>query len=159
MRWMLWALLFAGVYLGGSDSWSLGNLMAALALGALLAMLMGVRREQERGPRLVPLLPILRLFLAIITELLRGGITVLGVVTGLKTWRRVGWVELPVGRCPSQGAVVLGWVATATPGTILVELNEQRRTMLFNAIDASDPEAVRSRLEQFYERYLAPVLR
>jgi multisubunit Na+/H+ antiporter MnhE subunit len=44
-------------------------------------------------------------------------------------------------------------LTTLSPGSVLVDIDWQRRDMLLHVIDASDPDAVRADLERFYDRY------
>jgi multisubunit Na+/H+ antiporter MnhE subunit len=44
-------------------------------------------------------------------------------------------------------------VSALSPGTFLVDVDEEDRTMLVHVLDASDPDAVRAEFEAFYRRY------
>lgn len=66
---------------------------------------------------------------------------------------QTGFVTVPIEERTPLGVAVCGLVTTLSPGSVLVEVDEERGVMLFHVLDASDPEAVRAQQREFYERY------
>jgi multicomponent Na+:H+ antiporter subunit E len=62
-----------------------------------------------------------------------------------------GIVKVPVGERTSTGVAVSALVTTLSPGAFLIEANEE--FMLLHVIDATDPDAVCEKHEDFYQRY------
>jgi len=48
---------------------------------------------------------------------------------------------------------VTGLIVGLSPGSMLLEVDEQQRMMLFHVIDARDPEAVRAQIDRLYQRW------
>lgn len=94
------------------------------------------------------------LFVAVVSwEILSGGWRVFLVTVGLKRPQSPGIVVIPLGERSRRGASVSAFLAAFTPGTLLVEVDEQNWRMLIHAVDAADPEAVRESQEKLYQRY------
>ncbi|HEX8861892.1 MAG TPA: Na+/H+ antiporter subunit E [Actinomycetes bacterium] len=58
-----------------------------------------------------------------------------------------------MGQRSPQGVAVTGLIVGLSPGSMLLEVDEQRRMMLFHVIDARDPEAVRAQIDRLYQRW------
>lgn len=74
-------------------------------------------------------------------------------VLGLRAMPHPGIVLVPLGERSETGTAISALALTLSPGSLLVEIDEDRRVMLIHEVDASDPEAVRARHRRFYERY------
>lgn len=64
-----------------------------------------------------------------------------------------GFVECPLGERTARGSALGAFVTTLAPGSVLVELDLQRRRAVFHVLDARDPDAFRLRFDQFYRRF------
>lgn len=64
-----------------------------------------------------------------------------------------GYVRLPIVDRTTRGVAVTAWVVTLTPGTVLVDVDEEAGEMVFHSLDADDPDRLRRQEEDFYERY------
>ncbi len=62
-----------------------------------------------------------------------------------------GIVKVPIGDRTPTGVAVSALVTTLSPGAFLIEANEE--FMLIHFLDAADPDAVREKQEDFYQRY------
>jgi multicomponent K+:H+ antiporter subunit E/multicomponent Na+:H+ antiporter subunit E len=74
-------------------------------------------------------------------------------VLHLRPAERPGLLRVPIGARSERGVAVSALVTTLSPGTVLVDIDWERRDMLLHVIDASDPDGVRQRLLRFYDRY------
>jgi multicomponent K+:H+ antiporter subunit E/multicomponent Na+:H+ antiporter subunit E len=79
-------------------------------------------------------------------------------VLHLRPFDRAGIVRVPVGDRSDRGVAVSALVTTLSPGTVLVDVDWDRREMLMHLVDASDEAAARARLQRMYDRYQRRVL-
>lgn len=133
-----------------------------LALGAVLATAatVGLRGAPGAGadgevtgdlPGRVLAFP---LFVAgLLGEVLAGTWDVLLRVVHLRTIDRPGIVVVPIDERTDVGVAVAGLATTLSPGSVLVDVDWDRRAMLVHVIDATDPERVRAQHRRFYDRY------
>ncbi|MEX2016736.1 MAG: Na+/H+ antiporter subunit E [Candidatus Hydrogenedentales bacterium] len=150
---MLTVLLLALTYLAVIGRWSLADVAVAILISSGVAALFG-RFEAESQPRMFArALALPWFFVGVAVELLQGSWTMLLVLTGLQTWKNAGFVEVPYGERSARGALITAFVATASPGSLLIQIDDERRVMLFNVIDARDPDAFRAQLDRFYRRF------
>jgi multisubunit Na+/H+ antiporter MnhE subunit len=88
---------------------------------------------------------------AVMVDVVQGTWEVALVTLHLRPLCRPGVVKVPVGERTPTGVAVSALVTTLSPGAFLIEANED--FMMLHLIDASDPDAVREKLEDFYQRY------
>ena len=91
--------------------------------------------------------------LVAIWDILRGTWEVSLVTLHVRELTTSGVVSVPVGERTETGVAVSALVSTLSPGTFLIDVDQERGTMLIHTIDASDPDAVRRAHQNFYERY------
>jgi multisubunit Na+/H+ antiporter MnhE subunit len=80
------------------------------------------------------------------------------VTLHLRKLDRPGLVAVPVGERTPTGVAVSALITTLSPGTFLVDVDEERGVMLIHTINAGDPEAVREAHQEFYRRYQGKVV-
>jgi multicomponent Na+:H+ antiporter subunit E len=90
---------------------------------------------------------------AVVWAIIEGTWEVTLVTLHLRELERPGVVAVPVGERTPTGVAVSALVTTLSPGTFLVDVDEDRGVMLIHAINAGDPDAVREAHQQFYRRY------
>jgi multisubunit Na+/H+ antiporter MnhE subunit len=73
--------------------------------------------------------------------------------------RRPGLVEVPIEERSAAAVALSGFLASLAPDEFLVDVDWSRRVMLFHVVDAHDPDEIRRRHAQLYERYVAPLLK
>ena len=88
---------------------------------------------------------------AVVRDVVEGTWEVALVTLHLRPLVSPGIVKVPVGERTSTGVAVSALVTTLSPGAFLIEANEE--FMLLHVIDAGDPDAVREKHEDFYQRY------
>ncbi|MBZ4334755.1 Na+/H+ antiporter subunit E [Corallococcus interemptor] len=132
-----------------------------LALGALLALgvmrlfpLAGLApalsaREHWRRTLHLP-----RFVWALAVLVTRSCVHVLTIIFGPADRASLaGVVEFPMGERTPRGVQVSSWVLSMAPGTVLLELDWERRVMRIHALDASDPDKLIQQQDHFYQRY------
>jgi multicomponent Na+:H+ antiporter subunit E len=152
----LWVALLAGVYLLALGSAHPLDLALGLVLAAALSYgLRGrLQRPQGEGPPLAARVAAAPLLLAaLLAEVARGTWDVALRVLGLRPVEHPGIVLVPIGDRSELGVAVTGLLVGLSPGSLLLDVDTERRAMLFHVIDARDPDAVRAQLDRFYRRY------
>jgi len=154
-------LLLAGVYLLALASVDPVDALIGVALAAGLVWGLGGLLFQsgdvgagELARRVVAFVP----FAAVILwDITRGTWQVALVVLWVRPLERPGIVAVPIGRRTRNGVAVAALVATLSPGEFLVDVDWERELMYLHVLDATDPDAVRERHEDFYRRWQKPV--
>ena len=132
-----------------------------LALGALLGggLLLAFRPFLFGEAPLTPGTLVIRLarsvpFVgAVLLDIAKGTWEVSLVVLHLRPLSHPGIVAVPIGERSSLGVAVAGLATTLSPGSFLVDVEWDKGIMLFHVLDATDPNAVRSAYQRFYDRY------
>ncbi len=91
--------------------------------------------------------------LGTIREIFTGTWLVARHVIGLQPLEHPGIVRIPIGERTAVSRAMAGYVITVSPGTFLVDFDEETNEMLVHAIDASDPDALRRHYQSLYEGY------
>jgi multicomponent Na+:H+ antiporter subunit E len=138
---------------------SIDPLDIAMAVVASTAVLFGLRSflltdPPVRGRELIRRgLRLPAFTLAVLREIVVGTWQVSLIVAGLKPLARPGIVEIPIGDRTPNGVAVTALAITLSPGELLVDVDWSRGVMLIHVIDAHDPDGVRGRYEEIYERF------
>ncbi len=90
---------------------------------------------------------------AVVADVAQGTWDVALRVLSLRRLDRPGVVRIPLGARSDRGAAVTALAASLSPGSVLVDIDWERRDLLLHLIDASDPDGVRGRQQRFYDRY------
>lgn len=88
---------------------------------------------------------------AVTGDVVRGTWEVALVTLYLRPLESPGIVKVPVGERTAVGVAVSALTLTLSPGSFLIEANEE--FMLVHVLDAADPDGVRDKYEDFYQRY------
>lgn len=158
MRSILAPVVLGLTYLVVIGTCSAADVVTALAIGAVVTVV-AARSPLIPSPQTVRALAGVPWFVwGISIEIFQGSWQMLLVLLGVRTWKTIGYVELPFGERSVTGARVNALVATMSPGSVLVDVNETDEMMLFNVIDAENPDRFRHSMDIFYRRYQKPVI-
>lgn len=130
-----------------------------IGAGLSAALLFSFRRivfeekPSSRGAFLGRVASFVPLLAAVAREILSGSWEVFLVTAHLRKPSEPGIVLVPFGERSTKGVAVSAFITSLTPGTLLIEVDEEKRVMLIHAINAADPEAVREEQQEFYRRY------
>lgn len=151
----------------GSLAW--GDLLVGLVLAVMLEL--GWRRRVARGgtigtadgelqrpPLHRALLALPALVVAVIVEITRGTWEVAQYSAGLREVEHDGIVEIELEGISEEGVAAWAFISTISPGELVLDVDEERGVLVIHALDASDPEAIRARHHDFYERYQRKVI-
>ena len=133
------------------------DLVLGTLLGGALVLALGRRLRLEPGGGAPPLAQRALWFWpfagAVLADIALGTWDVALRVIGVRAIERPGIVRVPVGDRGERGVAVSALATTLSPGTVLVDVDWERRDMLVHVIDARDPDGVRAKLDHFYDRY------
>ena len=156
-RFVLSLLLLVMVYALVLASFHPWDLAFGAAIGATL--LWGARRyvfgervsPVARLPaRLAAFVP----FAAVVAwDIVKGTWNVALVVLGRRPLAHPGVVAVPIEERSRLGVVVSALAMSLSPGSFLVDVEWDRRVILFHFLDASDPDRIRADSLRFYRRY------
>lgn len=143
------AFLWAAV----SGSFAPLNLGFGLLLGlAALGLLRGSRTPARIRVRPLPLLVLAGLF---VYELVKSGTRVLVLALSPRLSLRPAIVAVPLSLDRDFEITLLANLVTLTPGTLSVDLSEDRSRLFVHCLDAPDPEGVIADIRKGFERRIA----
>jgi multicomponent K+:H+ antiporter subunit E/multicomponent Na+:H+ antiporter subunit E len=133
------------------------DLAMGLALGLVLTVLLGRRLRLAPGGRVPPLASRALWFPVfaggVVVDVAQGTWEVALRVLHLRPLESPGVIRVPIGERSEHGVAVSALATTLSPGSVLIDVDWERRDLLLHVIDASRPDAVRARLQRFYDRY------
>ncbi len=133
------------------------DVVLGLALGLVLALGLGDRLRPRTGAAVPPAagralwLPVYAA--AVAWDVVAGTWDVALRVLHLRPVDAPGFVRVPIGERSERGVAVSALTSTLSPGSVLVDVDWERRELLLHVIDASDPDAIRADLQRHYDRY------
>jgi multisubunit Na+/H+ antiporter MnhE subunit len=151
------AAALAAIYALTLSSADPADLLFGFLVGAVLVALTQDRLRAEPRDALPPLgrraawMPV---FVgAVLADVVRGTWDVALRVLHLRSVSYPGIVRIPIGARSERGVAVSALLLTLSPGSVLLEIDWDRRDLVFHVIDARDPDGVRAAALRFYERY------
>lgn len=140
--------------LASGDPWDiLFGLVLSIALLALFrSFLRGdtAAKAPLQPKRIVAFIPFAG---AVIRDIIIGTWTVARVVLHPRPGNRPGIIAVPIGERTRVGVAVSALAVSLSPGSSLIAIDWTKRIILLHLLDATDPDAVRAELQQFYDRY------
>ena len=150
MNYAIWSVIFGVVWVAVTGAFTLPNLALGTMFGA--ASLFFIRGDIGSSPvflRVVPLLSLLRLFLY---ELIMSAIKVAALVLRPKMDLKPGIFAYETELTKDSHITLLANLITLTPGTLSVDVSEDRRTLYIHGVDCSNLEATRADIRNGFER-------
>jgi multicomponent Na+:H+ antiporter subunit E len=148
-------LVLALAWVAVTGEVSLGNLLEGAVLSALLLVL--VRFRAGRGFRLSKVPKAIGLLAYFLKELLLANAAVARSVLSPASSLSPGIVAVPLDLTSSAGITTLANLITLTPGTLSIDVSEDRRTLYVHALHVGDPEAFRREVKEGFERRVKEV--
>lgn len=151
-------LLFVIVWLAITGSFTIANtlfglLVAALSLGIVRHQLANSQTHWGRVPA------ILSLAALFIKELALSAWTVAKLVVRPKLVLTPGIFAYPLAVTTDFEITLLANLITLTPGTLSVDVSQDRKTLFVHALDCSDVEATRTSIAEGFERKIMRAFR
>lgn len=157
MRSTVAIALLALFWLAVSGSFTIPNLLLGIAAAALsLALIRG--RAQPEGGRIRPL-KVLSLVGLFIKELALSAWKVAVLVASPKMAVKPGIFAFPLTVDRDFEITLLANLITLTPGTLSVDVSEDRRVLYVHALDCSDPVGTRRDIANGFEKKIMEAFR
>jgi multicomponent Na+:H+ antiporter subunit E len=157
MTILLWNVLLALVWVAATGSFTPANLVAGFVLG--FAVLWFSRRAMRSTSYFQRLHRTLALLLYFFKEVLVSNFRVAATVLRPGFHMQPAIVHIPLDAQTDAEITVLANLVTLTPGTISVNVSDDRKTLYVHAMFAADEEAVRRGIKTGFERRILEVLR
>lgn len=148
-------LVLALAWVAFTGEVSFGNLLEGAVLSALLLAL--ARFRPGRGFRLSKVPKAIGLLAYFLRELLLANAAVARSVLSPAAPRAPGVVAVPLDLTSDAGIATLANLITLTPGTLSLDVSEDRRTLWVHALHVEDPEAFRREVKEGFERRVKEV--
>ncbi|WP_439631495.1 Na+/H+ antiporter subunit E [Shinella sp.] len=149
--------VFTAFWLAVSGSFTIPNLLLGIAASALSLVLIRGRARSE-GRRLRPL-KVLSLLVLFIKELALSAWKVAILVASPKMALKPGIFAFPLTVDRDFEITLLANLITLTPGTLSVDVSEDRRVLYVHALDCSDPVATRRAIANGFEKKVMEAFR
>jgi multicomponent Na+:H+ antiporter subunit E len=150
-------LLLTLAWLALTGSWTPANAVLGLAL-SLLASAFAREQRRKREIALRPL-RIVGLALLFLYELLMSGVRVARLVLSPRMELKPGIFAYPLTVDRNFEITLLANMITLTPGTLSVDVSDDRNVLFVHAIDCSDPERTRRDIAEGFERRILEAFR
>jgi multicomponent Na+:H+ antiporter subunit E len=137
------------VWMAVSGSFSFANLLLGVLLGA--AALFIVREEMPRAVARVRLWPALVLGVVFVREVILSAWKVAKLVLSRRMDLKPGIFAYPLTVERDFQIAMLANLVTLTPGTLSVDVSQDRRLLFVHAIDSSDPETTCAEIRTVFE--------
>lgn len=92
-------------------------------------------------------------------ELLMANLRVAWDVLTPKAYRRPGIVAIPLSAETDAEITLLSLVITLTPGSLTLDISDDRKTLFVHSMFVDDPERVRKEIKEGFERRVLELLR
>jgi multicomponent Na+:H+ antiporter subunit E len=154
---LLWNILLALIWASLTGQFTIGGVFVGFVVGFLVLRL--TRRDDEamdyyrRVGRIILFVP---LFL---WELVRSNLRMARDVVLPQSRLQPGIIGVPLDARTDAEITCLANLITLTPGTLSLDVSDDRRTLYIHAMDARDPAAVRADIKHGLERRVVEVLR
>ncbi|MCQ4634222.1 MULTISPECIES: Na+/H+ antiporter subunit E [Shinella] len=149
--------VFTAFWLAVSGSFTIPNLLLGIAASALSLVLIRGRARSE-GRRLRPL-KVLSLLVLFIKELALSAWKVAILVASPKMALKPGIFAFPLTVDRDFEITLLANLITLTPGTLSVDVSEDRRVLYVHALDCSDPVGTRRDIANGFEKKIMEAFR
>ena len=152
------SLLLGLAWIALSGELTVAALLEGSALGWIALKLARVRPGIRIGPALARAPAALRLGLFFLWELVLANWSVALAVLFPARRVRPAIVAVPLDVRSDAGITLLANLVTLTPGSLSVDLSDDRRTLYVHALSAPDPEALVRQIKSGFERRVLEVL-
>ncbi len=95
-----------------------------------------------------------RYLYVLIKEIIKANIVVAKIVLQPKIDIKPGIIAVPIRTKTDLGITAIANTITLTPGTLTIDMSDDRSVLYVHAIDASDPEAVAESIRDDLEKYV-----
>lgn len=157
MNAFLWNLLLALAWVAATGIFTFSNLLVGFILGFLA--LFFSRQVVGATNYFAKVFQVLVLVLFFIWELILANLRVAYDVVTPRHQMRPGVIAVPLEASSDIEITMLSNLITLTPGTLSLDVSDDRKVLYIHAMYIDDPEEVRRKIKTGFERRLLEVLR
>lgn len=159
MNVFLWNLLLAGTWAMATGEFSLGNLIVGFILGYICLLFARRRDDPEHYFARVPLVFVFAV--TYLWDLFLANMRVAYDVITPRHYMKPGVIAVPLEVRTDAEIILLSNLITLTPGTLSLDLSQDRRILYvhFMYIDGGDIDRARDEIKNRLERRVLQVLR
>jgi multicomponent Na+:H+ antiporter subunit E len=150
-------VLLALAWVALTGELSVGNLVFALALGGLAMAAAWPLGPYPLFTRVRPLNAV-KLLLYFAGQVVIANLRVAAAVLGPRSLLRPAVVAVPLDIEGDDQIALLANLITLTPGTLSLDVSEDRKTLFVHAMSASSPEDLRREIKEGFERRVREAL-
>lgn len=154
MKTFFWNLLFGLVWAALTGVFTLPNLALGMAFGAV--SLFFIRHQKIETPKIwLRVGPIFSLAVLFLYELAVSALKVAGIALRPNVNLQPGIFSYETKLTKDSHISLLANLITLTPGTLTINVSEDRRTLYIHALDCADVEANRLSIRNGFEQKIA----
>jgi multicomponent Na+:H+ antiporter subunit E len=157
MKVLLWNLLLALLWEAMTGKTDAANLLLGFALGYVvlwwLRPLLGPTQYFRKLPESI------RFAFFFLRELIHSNLRVAWDVISPKSRRKPGIVAVPLDVSTDIEITVLANLITLTPGTLSLDVSDDRRVLYVHGMFVEDPQLMRNEIKSGFERRVMELLR
>lgn len=146
---LLWAVLNGAV----NDR----NLLIGFLIGYLI--LGSVRLDEQRSSYFVKVRQLIRFTLVFLKELMVSSYRVAYDICTPTHYAKPGVIAVPIDATTDEEIALLANVITLTPGTLSLDVSEDRKILYIHAMFIDDPDALRREIKEGLEKRLLELMR
>ena len=157
MNGFLWNILLAVVWAAITGNFAPPNLVLGFTLGFLVLLFAGrVVGSANYAPRLIQAFGLIGFF---IWDLILSNVQVAWDVVRPRPGIRPGVIAIPLDARTDVEITLLANLITLTPGSLSLDVSADRQTLYLHVMDVQDPEALRRKCKDGFERRILAVTR
>lgn len=157
MNGFLWNTLLAVVWMMITGDFQQGNLLLGYFVGLLILFFIGpVIGAADYARRVVALI---RLALYFLTDVINSNLRMARDVLWPRLDVRPGVIAVPIEANSDIEIVMLANFITLTPGSLSLDVSDDRNTLYLHVMDLSDPAGLERKVKNGYERRILAVTR
>jgi len=157
MNILLLNIALMAVWVASTGDFSYGNIFIGFVLSYLVLWWMSSLLGKTPYFRKLPLA--IGFAFVLIWEVVKANIRVAWDVVTPTRYRRPGIVAVPLDTKTDLEITVLANLVTLTPGSMCIDVSEDRHTMYIHAMFVDDPELVRKEVKERFESWVLALLR
>lgn len=150
-------LLLMGLWVVSSGEFTYGNALLGFAVGYVVLWWLRPLLGRTAYFRKLPLS--LWFGLLFLGEVLKSNLRVAWDVMTPRAMRRPGIVAIPLEARTNLEITVLANLITLTPGSLSIDVSEDKRTLYVHSMFIDDPDMVRRAIKDRFERWVLILLR
>jgi multicomponent Na+:H+ antiporter subunit E len=155
---LIYNILLAMAWTTMTGDLTVGNGIFGFLLGYIVLLICRRGRAQQRE-YIRKTLAVLHLALYFVWELILSNLRLAIDVMRIRIKARPGIVAIPLDVTTDAEITLLANLITLTPGTLSMDVSDDRSTLYVHAMFADDPQALRDGIKQQFERLVMEALR